>query len=41
MLQVQIFKLLSFKEFGPENLYADLEDGRLEEFLPAHSITCD
>ena len=39
-LQVQIFKLLSFKELGPK-LYADFEDGRLEEFLPAHSLTCE
>lgn len=39
-LQVQIFKLLSLKELGPK-LYGDFEDGRLEEFLPANSLTCE
>ena len=38
-IQVQIFKLLSTKELGPK-LYGDFADGRLEEFLPAASLTC-
>jgi choline/ethanolamine kinase len=39
-LQVQIFELLSKKDLGPK-LYGSFEDGRLEEFLPASSLTCD
>lgn len=37
-LQVQIFELLSNKELGPK-LYGKFDDGRLEEFLPAQSLT--
>lgn len=39
-LQVQIFELLSSKELGPK-LYGNFDDGRLEEFLPANSLTCE
>uniref|UniRef100_A0A6G1SFD7 Choline/ethanolamine kinase n=1 Tax=Aceria tosichella TaxID=561515 RepID=A0A6G1SFD7_9ACAR len=39
-LQVQIFELLSKKDLGPK-LYGSFDDGRLEEFLPASSLTCD
>lgn len=39
-LQVQIFNLLSMRDLGPK-LYGDFEDGRLEEFLPSSSLTCE
>lgn len=39
-MQVDIFNMLSLKELGPK-LYGKFEDGRLEEFLPATSLTCD
>lgn len=39
-LQVQIFELLSSKDLGPK-LYGNFDDGRLEEFLPAQSLTSD
>lgn len=37
-LQVKIFELLSERELGPK-LYGKFDDGRLEEFLPAQSLT--
>lgn len=37
-VQIEIFSLLSSKELGPM-LYGNFEDGRLEEFLPATSLT--
>lgn len=39
-IQVEIFNLLSLKDLGPK-LFGKFEDGRLEEFLPANSLTCD
>lgn len=39
-IQLEIFKLLSMKELGPR-LYGNFDDGRLEEFLPAASLTSD
>jgi len=39
-LQLQIFELLSSRELGPK-LYGNFDDGRLEEFLPASSLTCE
>lgn len=39
-VQVEIFNLLSLKDLGPK-LFGKFEDGRLEEFLPANSLTCD
>lgn len=39
-IQLEIFNLLSSKDLGPK-LYGDFEDGRLEEFLPADSLTCE
>lgn len=39
-VQLEIFKMLSIKNLGPK-LYGQFEDGRLEEFLPATSLTCD
>lgn len=38
--QLDIFNMLSLKELGPK-LYGKFEDGRLEEFLPATSLTSD
>lgn len=37
-MQLKIFKILSIKNLGPK-LYGDFEDGRLEEYLPASSLT--
>lgn len=39
-LQVEIFELLSMRELGPK-LYGVFQEGRLEEFLPANSLTND
>lgn len=39
-LQIDIFNILSQKGLGPK-LYGKFDDGRLEEFLPANSLTCD
>lgn len=39
-IQLEIFNLLSLKDLGPK-LFGTFEDGRLEEFLPATSLTCD
>lgn len=39
-IQLEIFELLSLKGLGPK-LYGNFEDGRLEEFLPANSLTCE
>lgn len=38
--QIEIFNLLSSKDLGPK-LYGQFEDGRLEEFLPANSLTSE
>lgn len=39
-IQIDIFNMLSLRELGPK-LYGEFGDGRLEEFLPATSLTCD
>lgn len=39
-IQLEIFSLLSAKNLGPK-LYGKFDDGRLEEFLPAESLTSE
>lgn len=39
-IQLEIFSLLSSRELGPK-LYGNFDDGRLEEFLPATSLTSE
>lgn len=39
-IQCEIFDLLSKKSLGPR-LYGVFDEGRLEEFLPANSLTCE
>lgn len=38
--QIEIFNLLSVNNLGPK-LYGKFDDGRLEEFLPANSLTSE
>lgn len=39
-VQLTVFKLLSHRELGPR-LYGDFDGGRIEEYLPADSLTCE
>lgn len=39
-VQLAVFKLLSRRDLGPK-LYGEFDGGRIEEYLPADSLTCD